>query len=343
MPLAVDFLQSLMCLCTDYKEIDINVIVSDSGEVDAFRGAVDNLTSCGDTFSIFPVPSNNVNGPKTNGDIINMFDILPPVFHSIVNGKITREDTSAVLRERGKYQYQTIKKLAAAATLEYDYALWLDSESIVVQPFSIRQMFDAYVAAPTVWRSRNANHDVMRNMMSGSAGVLNRTIESFGPAFWNLERQEWIIEKTVIDDLFQYVEMVHSQDFWSAWATHGAPFKITLYNMHIQSRKLETTDPMCTKYRTLESEMEMEKYGVLSASSQFVKDAMTQTGLLERSWLFLQVPGVAQKLSNMLRNYSLQLYRLDDIDIAPPEVIDRFFLDTSIHLLCSGTYASGLQ
>ncbi|WQF82246.1 hypothetical protein CDEST_07260 [Colletotrichum destructivum] len=313
MPLAIDFLQSLMCLCTDYTEVDINVIVPDSGEVDAFRGAVDNLTSCGDTFSIFPVPPNNVNGPKANVHIINMFDILPPVFHSI-----------------------TIKKLAAAATLEYDYALWLDSESIVVQPFSIRQMFDTYVAATTVWRWRNTNHDVMRDMMSGSAGMLNRTIESFGPAFWNLESQEWIIEKTVIDDLFQYVEMVHSQDFWSAWATHGAPFEITLYNMHIQSRKLETTDPMFTKYRILESEMEMEKYGVLSASSQYVKEAMTQIGLLERSWLFLQVPGVAQKLSKMLRNYSLQLYRLDDLDIAPPEVINRFLLDTPIHFLCSG-------
>ncbi|GJC83508.1 hypothetical protein ColLi_06346 [Colletotrichum liriopes] len=243
-------------------DIEIHAIVSDSGEVDLFNDAMNNLEACGERFSIFPVPPQNVNGPKPNIEITNLFDILPSVFHSLTSGNITREDTSALLEERGKYQYQTIKKLAAAAKFKYDYGLWLDSDSIAVQPFSIRQTFNTYVQAPTVWRSRHTNHDMMRAIMRASAGVLNRSIDSFGPEFWNLESQEWIFEKVVIDDLFQYVENAHGQDFWTAWATNGGPFEITLYNMHIQSRKLETTDPMFTKYRIMESELEMEKYGV---------------------------------------------------------------------------------
>ncbi|GKT44599.1 uncharacterized protein ColSpa_04780 [Colletotrichum spaethianum] len=262
MQLAIDFLQSFMCLCTDYTEIDIHVIVSDSGEADMFNNMLNGLEACGEKFGIFPVPPKNFNGPKPNIKIVNLFDILPPVFHSLISDGITKEDTSALLRERGKYEYQTIKKLAAALTLDYDYGLWLDSESIAVQPFSMRQTFNTYVKAPTVWRSSHTNHDMMRDTMRASAGVLNRPIDSFGPKFWNLESQEWVFEKAVLDDLVQYVEMVHNQDFWTAWATHGAPFEITLYNMHIQSRKLETTNPMFTKYRIMETELEMEKYGV---------------------------------------------------------------------------------
>ncbi|KAK1484809.1 hypothetical protein CCUS01_15419 [Colletotrichum cuscutae] len=124
----------------------------------------------------------NINGPKPKINIINMFDILPPVFHSMTTGKIRGNDTSALLKERGKYQYQTIKKMSAALELDYDYALWLDSEAIAVQPFSMRQTFDAYVKDPTIWRSRMTNDDFMRRLIGAAANVLDRSMDSFGPA-----------------------------------------------------------------------------------------------------------------------------------------------------------------
>ncbi|WYZ43631.1 hypothetical protein EsH8_VII_000067 [Colletotrichum jinshuiense] len=190
-----------MCLCNDYSEIDIHVIVSDFGEAKTFEDALSSLKACERTFSIFPVPPANIKGPKPKVNIINLYDILPPVFHSITEGNITREDTSALLNERGKFQYQTIKKMAAAAELKYDYALWLDSEAIVVQPFSIRQTFESYVKAPTIWRSRMNSNEFMRAIMDSTASVLGRSIDSFGPAFWNLESVEWIIEKPVFNDM----------------------------------------------------------------------------------------------------------------------------------------------
>lgn len=251
-----------MCLCNDYSEIDIHVIVSDSGEAKTFEDALSSLKACERTFSIFPVPPANIKGPKPKVNIINLYDILPPVFHSLTEGNITREDTSALLNERGKFQYQTIKKMAAAAELKYDYALWLDSEAIVVQPFSIRQTFESYVKAPTIWRSRMNSNEFMRAIMDSTASVLGRSIDSFGPAFWNLESVEWIIEKPVFNDMIQYVEETHNQDFWTAWVTHGGPFEVTMYNMHIQARKLETTNSIFSKYRILETELEMERFGI---------------------------------------------------------------------------------
>ncbi|KAJ0272203.1 hypothetical protein CBS470a_012809 [Colletotrichum nupharicola] len=152
--------------------------------------------------------------------------------------------------------------MAAAMELKYDWALWLDSEAIAVQPFSIRQTFDSYIKNPTIFRSKMANTDFMRAIIGSSANVLNRDIESFGQKFWNLESVEWIFEKAVIDDLVQYVENTHNQDFWTVWATRGSPFEISLYNMHVQARKLETTKPMFTKYQIIETETEMERFGI---------------------------------------------------------------------------------
>ncbi|KAK1961185.1 hypothetical protein LY78DRAFT_645275 [Colletotrichum sublineola] len=334
-PLAIEFLQSFMCLCTDYREIKIHVIVSDSSEYKMFQTALDNLVSCGERFSIFPVPQGNVGGPRPNIEIINLFDILPPVFHMLTNGNITANDTSALLRERGKYQYQTIKKMAAAAALDYDWALWMDSESIVVQPFSARRMFDGFARAPTIWRSSLANTPIMHSLMNNSASVLRLPAGAFGPDLWNLESQEWIIEKPVLDDLIQYVEKAHDQDFWATWAANGGPFEVTLYNLYVHWRKLETTDPMYGKYRIMDTEMEMSKFGVLSPSTQEIKATMSGTGLLERSYKLLKVPGTPLKLSNMLQAYGMHIYRLDMVEGMVPEEIDRLLLDTPINMLCS--------
>ncbi|OHF00710.1 hypothetical protein CORC01_04027 [Colletotrichum orchidophilum] len=336
-PLAIEFLQSYMCLCTDHSDIDFHVVVSDSNEVTMFQDAMKKLKSCGPSFSIFPTPPMNINGPKPNINIINFFDILPPVFHSMTTGKIMGNDTSAVLKERGKYQYQTIKKMAAAAAvdLDYDYALWLDSEAIAVQPFSMRQTFDTYVKAPTIWRSQMTNDDFMRKIIGSAADVLDRSLDSFGSDFWNLESNEWIFEKAVFNDMVQYVEKVHKQDFWTAWVTHGGPFEVNLYNMHIQARKLETTDPLFTKYRIIETEREMAKFGMIDPAKAVI-DAIVGHGLLEVGYKLLAVPEIGPKFSSLLNEYGERLLRFEDLDVGPPEVVDRFLLDTPIYMLCSG-------
>ncbi|KAK1981107.1 hypothetical protein LZ30DRAFT_593418 [Colletotrichum cereale] len=266
-PLAIEFLQSFMCLCADYREIKIHVIVSDSSERDLFRAALDDLKPCGERFSIFPVPPGNVGGPRPDVDVVNFFDIIPPVFHELTVGNITAGDTSALLRERGKYQYQTIKKLAGAAAFDFDWALWIDSESIAVQPFSARRMFDAYVRAPTVWRSRNGDQPQMRDIMRSAAGVLRLPADVFGQDSWNLESQQWFVEKAVLGDLFRQVEAAHGRDFWSVWAAAGGSFEVNLYNLHVHWRKLETTGGLFAKYRVMDTEVEMGKYGVCECGS----------------------------------------------------------------------------
>ncbi|KAK1484811.1 hypothetical protein CCUS01_15421 [Colletotrichum cuscutae] len=139
----------------------------------------------------------------------------------------------------------------------------------------------------------------------------------------------------MIKDLVPYVKKVQKQDFWTAWVTHGGPFEVNLLNMHIQARKLETTDPLFTKYRIIETEREMQKYGMVEPAKAVI-DAMTGTGLLERGYKLLAVPEIVPNFSSMLRENGQTLFRLDNLDVGPPEAIDRFLLETPINIICSG-------
>lgn len=73
---------------------------------------------------------------------------------------------------------------------------------------------------------------------------------------------QWIIEKPIVEDMFRWVERAHGGEFWDSWIRHGAPFEVLVYNMHIAARKLETTDPLFTRYSVLETEREMIRFGV---------------------------------------------------------------------------------
>ncbi|GJN79105.1 hypothetical protein PLIIFM63780_002618 [Purpureocillium lilacinum] len=321
----VSFFQSIRCLCVDHQEIQFKVIVSDSGEAAALRELLDGSEPCGKTFGRWDVPMQNRERPITSVDIVNVYDILPKAF---LTSDVARNDTSKLLQELGKFGYQSVKKLAAAIRFNYDSALWLDSESIAVRPFSFRETFEAYVKAPTIFRSMRTSTDFMRSIMENSAKVLGRSITSFGPDAWTLESTQWIIEKKVISDMVLQVEGAHERDFWSVWAENGVPFEITMYNLHIMARKLELVDTVFSRYRVMETEREMRHFGL-----DFPENA---GGFLERVWFFLKRPESQGDLSAFLRRYGQRLVRLDDLNVAPPDVINRFLLDTPIDLIVSG-------
>ena len=60
------------------------------------------------------------------------------------------------------------------------------------------------------------------------------------------------------------------------------------------------------------------------------------TGFIERGFSLLRHPNIQPNFSGFLSRYGQRLFRMDDLGVADPEVIDRFLLDTPIDLLCSG-------
>ena len=60
------------------------------------------------------------------------------------------------------------------------------------------------------------------------------------------------------------------------------------------------------------------------------------TGFLERGFFLLENPDTIPNFSAFLRRYGQRLFRLEDLNIAAPELIDRFLLETPLSMLCSG-------
>lgn len=59
------------------------------------------------------------------------------------------------------------------------------------------------------------------------------------------------------------------------------------------------------------------------------------TGFLERAFFLLHHSAIQPELSAFLRRYGQRLFRIDNLDVAPPEVLHRLLLDTPIDLLVS--------
>ncbi|PHH75887.1 hypothetical protein CDD82_4226 [Ophiocordyceps australis] len=331
-PQAIDFFQSIRCLCVDHEKIDFYVVASNSDEVRDFGQLLENLEPCSATYGRWQVPETNINGKVPHVNIINLYDILPSWLklqqHAMPN------NTSQLLGHHGKSAYQSIKNMAVALEYEYDFGLWIDSESIAVRPFSLRETFSAYLEAPTIWRSRMGKAEFQHDVMRNAAKVLGRSIDSFGSALWTLESTQWIIEKAVIRDMVHYVETAHGRDFWAIWLENGGPFEIALYNLHIMARKLETVDTIFSKYMVLETEREMLRFGLAPAFPEM--EFREQTGFLERSFLLLAKDDIQPQLSAFLKRYGQRLWRLDDLSVAPPAVISRLLLDTPLDLIVSG-------
>lgn len=84
-----------------------------------------------------------------------------------------------------------MKKLAAAAYFDYDYAILLDSEGFVVRPVEFKEMVREWAKGPVIWKELTMPGSPRRNdwlaaINEGGAHTLGRTMQSFGPgvSFW---------------------------------------------------------------------------------------------------------------------------------------------------------------
>lgn len=165
---------------------------------------------------------------------------------------------------------------------------------------------------------------------------------------------QWIVEKAVVTDMIAYVENAHGTDFWTAWIANDGPFEVNMYNLHIQARKLETVDSIFSKYLVLETERELVRFGMGKRNFEFSSSLLAKltplaapafphveahgdTGFLERAYRLLKSNELQPNFSAFMRHYKQRLFRFEGLEFAPPEVIDRFLLDSPVNLLVCGS------
>ncbi|MDB4916147.1 MAG: hypothetical protein JWM95_3791 [Gemmatimonadetes bacterium] len=112
--------------------------------------------------------------------------------------------SAGLLAEVGKFAFQALKKLYALKTLSYDQALVIDSESMVLKPVRMNDVFDEYFAAPFVFYSdleHRGTHWIgsLSDVVTRNAAALLRIPY---PQAYLLEYYGWFYDKQIVMDMF---------------------------------------------------------------------------------------------------------------------------------------------
>lgn len=113
-------------------------------------------------------------------------------------------DAGDLLREVGKFAFQCIKKIYALKNLDYEQALIIDSESLLLKPTRVGDAFDDYFADPYVCFStldhRNQNwYGLLGDTVNRNASKL---LGVPYPRMHLLEYYGWFYDKRIVADMF---------------------------------------------------------------------------------------------------------------------------------------------
>ncbi|KAH6712339.1 hypothetical protein BKA61DRAFT_736763 [Leptodontidium sp. MPI-SDFR-AT-0119] len=273
-PELLEMLHSMACLITDISSISISLILSSDAEVFLLTSLLSDPTtkSCGSTYLAYNIlPSSRTLTYPPHLTLHNLYTLLP----SNIQNLTTPTETSDLVKKYGKYKYQSMKKLAAAAHFEYDYAILLDSEGLVIRPVAFKELVREWMKRPVVWKELAAVGSPRRNgwvvgINEGCARTLGRTMQNFGTgvSFW--EGYTWILEKEIVMDMVNSPSRLNpNTDFFTRLLKAKSDiFEIVMYKIHIAGRKMEqssSTSEVYTKYRILDIQETLIDYGLEAA------------------------------------------------------------------------------
>jgi hypothetical protein len=189
-PVLLDMLHSMACLITDIEDINIAVILSSTAEVTDLETLLSDPSrtqNCTESYLNYNTKkSAHLRHPPIL-TLHNLYDIFPASIQNLTHAN----DTSNLVPTYGKYKYQAVKKLAAAAYFDFDYAILLDSEGFVIRPVEFKEMVRQWAKAPVVWKELAMPGSPRRNdwvaaINEACAHMLSRTMENFGTSvsFW---------------------------------------------------------------------------------------------------------------------------------------------------------------
>lgn len=112
--------------------------------------------------------------------------------------------TADLLREVGKFAFQCLKKLLALKHLDYDQALIIDSESLLLKPTRVTDAFESFYRDPFVcWSTldhRNEHwYGHLGDTVNRNAG---RLLGVPYPKMHLLEYYGWFYDKRIVADMF---------------------------------------------------------------------------------------------------------------------------------------------
>lgn len=171
-----DFLESFRQNAMDADEIEIHFVVADDERAD-LEAVLAEFPDIGTTVHSFE-------------------DLLRANGHETTSQEL--------LKEVEKFAFQSLKKLYALKELEYDQALVLDSESLLLKPARVGAAFDKYFADPFVVFSDLSHRNDHWFGLLGDVVHQNvaRLLGVTCPKMYLLEYYGWFYDRHIVDDLF---------------------------------------------------------------------------------------------------------------------------------------------
>lgn len=241
-----------------------------------------------------------------------------------------------LLKEVGKFSYQTIKKLYALFYLDYDRFLVLDSESLFLRKTSLADLFKDWEQNKTIYYSHMDAHDMRMYSSWLDYRTSKHCAELLGYKFelkWWFETFTWIYEKKIVNDLFAKFEgnlfdVIYQFAKKQEKRVDKAIFEIILYNQFVSHNAERYNYALVNILSELETSLTTLRFNIMRKKMEKCKILHLPLGnfpFFIHGWEFLNYRDI-KIWGKIYRNHKLFAARLWLGKIKPREIAKWYFL-----------------
>lgn len=239
------------------------------------------------------------------------------LFEDILKAFHIQLTPAKLMEEYGRFTYQTFKKMYAMLYAEYDYYLVLDSESCLLKPTKISDLFEQFFQRPFIAGSKL---DPSKRI-SKDFNCLKKNIDlllGFDMPYWLLENFMWFYDTKILKQLFtehgslaQMAEKISKMNE----AKEGDPvikfgiFEICLYQNYLYKNREKLGYTFYDIDKALQTKLSPEMLSEYTDS--FYGRLTGNCGLLEHAVLFLN-PKNVKPLADTFVDLGFKIIRCDE-------------------------------
>jgi len=189
---------------------------------------------------LYFIISKSEKGPfkKTIKNYVKKCNINVLYFEELLNKYRVNITTEKLLKDYGRFTFQTLKKMYAICSIEEEKSLVLDSESMWIRKTNMKKLFDDFFNNPFITCS-DLNKRYVKQ--SGLVAISNKNINSLLNKEcdkWFLENFVWFYDKKILLDLFKEHGALKDmadriRNLKDPLRIRGGIFEITLYQNFI--------------------------------------------------------------------------------------------------------------
>ena len=269
------FLDSFIKFCEDANEIGIRLVISKNER------------------PLFEVLEKRWRG-QLDIDIVDLQDI-------ILHEENIQLDEDELLKEVGKFNFQAIKKLYGVKYFQYEMALVIDSEALIVRPCRFYKVFEDFSKDKFVIYSRHTGNEFQRKITLNCTRILGRDFIDM----WMFEYQYWIFEKSIVESLFKSVFDTSKLSILQQFRLLKPIFEFNLYCAFIYFGGAEN-------YRFIDSEELLKKHLSVEEFLKFESKMKEYDSTLFEYFPWGLASGNISGFKSLFQSLSMKFFKYDD-------------------------------